>query len=449
NSIRGEEFNYLRGTSMSAPHVAGIAALIKQARPDWSPAAIKSALMTTARQDIVREDETTPADPFDMGAGHIVPNAAINPGLVYETTTDQYDAYLCGRNLPRPGVVCQALLDDNVHSSEPWDLNLPSIAVANLVSSTTVRRTVTNKGASGQYVATVTAPAGIGVTVVPEVISINRGATATFSVIFRNEGAPIDTWAFGDISWQGDGKTVRSPFAVLPAKIFAPEELDGVSTSGELLLPVEFGYDGPYEPVVHGLEPACRLPADEFCNFSGPKRIVDDPDNLYVFSAEPPPSVARFDSELKTNDQAVLRFRLFERFHPDDDLDMYLYFCSDISCTDIELIATSGADNSAEEITVINPDQGFYKVDVHGYELSGASTDVTLYAWAFGLDDNRGNLLLSGAPGTVSYGTKADLTLNWQDLPEDFYLGGVSHNDDIGENHGITIIDIDATVTAP
>ena len=73
----GQLFQSISGTSMSSPHVAGLFALLKQAHPNWSPAAAKSALMTTSYQDVVKEDGVTRADPFDMGAGHVDPSGRV------------------------------------------------------------------------------------------------------------------------------------------------------------------------------------------------------------------------------------------------------------------------------------------------------------------------------------------------------------------------------------
>ncbi len=68
----------------------------------WSPAAAKSALMTTSYQDVTKEDGVTPADPFDMGAGHVDPSGAaaapgsiFNPGLVYDAGFNDYLGFLC------------------------------------------------------------------------------------------------------------------------------------------------------------------------------------------------------------------------------------------------------------------------------------------------------------------------------------------------------------------
>lgn len=87
----------MSGTSMAAPHIAGIAALIKQKHPKWSPAAIKSALMTTsttmdradkpiqAQQYSGSEIVTlAPATPFDYGSGAVDPKAALDPGLIFD-----------------------------------------------------------------------------------------------------------------------------------------------------------------------------------------------------------------------------------------------------------------------------------------------------------------------------------------------------------------------------
>ena len=92
----GDFFQYLSGTSMSTPHVSGIAALLREAHPDWSPAAIKSALMTTGRINVRKEDGDSRANPFDFGAGHIVPNRAVDPGLVYDYEIFGVLAATCG-----------------------------------------------------------------------------------------------------------------------------------------------------------------------------------------------------------------------------------------------------------------------------------------------------------------------------------------------------------------
>ncbi|MDJ0909255.1 MAG: S8 family serine peptidase, partial [Woeseiaceae bacterium] len=128
NRAPDETFGYLSGTSMSTPHVSGVAALIMEANPDWSPAAIRSALMTTARLSVTQANGTTAANPFDFGAGHIVPNAAIDPGLVYDAGADDYDAFACGLNLDSVDTARCDELTAAGFSFDSSQLNQPAIA---------------------------------------------------------------------------------------------------------------------------------------------------------------------------------------------------------------------------------------------------------------------------------------------------------------------------------
>src|SRR4029079_17860364 len=80
----GEYFQAIAGTSMSSPHIAGSAILLKSLHPDWTPMEIRSAMMLTAKTSVMKENGTTPADPFDRGAGRVDLTVAGNPGLVMD-----------------------------------------------------------------------------------------------------------------------------------------------------------------------------------------------------------------------------------------------------------------------------------------------------------------------------------------------------------------------------
>ena len=474
NGIRGELFQYLSGTSQSVPHVTGIAALIVEAHPQWTPTAIKSALMTTARQDILKEDQQTAADAFDMGAGHIAPNQAVDPGLVYETTTEDFDAYLCGTSTPRlPDSECTALLGASPAPSGEA-LNLPSIAVSALGATATVTRTVTNVGPAEQYSVSVTAPTAIGVSVNPAMLSLGSGESASFEVTFTNQRAAPGIWYQGSVTWESAEHSVRSPFAVRTVALVAPEQVDGSSISGSIQIPVEFGYDGSYEAQVHGLRPACILPAtvvdlESGCQDPGTVFIADDPFNEYILfdPTALPEYIQRIEFEIP-EDQRLLRISLFQRFIGDgngnDDLDIVVYRCTEqvdpaAACTRFVFLDQGIRPlTSDEQVNLPFPAAGHYVVDIHGIETDevnlGPGANTSLYVWAVGDNDTQGTLVIGGDPTSASAGSTAILTADWNSLAPTLYLGGISH---IGhDNNGnlittdqngdplITLIDIDA-----
>ena len=418
NTMSGETYAYLSGTSMATPHVSGVAALLLEANPDWSPSALKSALMTSARQDITR-DEDIPANPFDFGAGHIVPNDAVDPGLVYLTTDDEYDAFTCAAASPAiSSTRCDALASQG-QTFVPSDLNAPSIAVARLASERAVTRRVTNVTDESQtFVADLSPPPGMTMTVNPPSLTLGPGETAAFDVQLAYVSGPLDLWRFGALTWQNDDYAVRSPVAVRPVSLTAPTEITSFGGTGTATFDIEFGYTGTYSPGVHGLN--LPLVVNGF--------VDNDPTKTFSFRDTNGVTVHLIDVPA---DQLYARFSLFDALTDgNDDLDLYLYYCPDnVNCNRIDV---SGEPTSQEEINVPLPAAGRYAVLVHGFETDqdqgGAGANYTLLAWSFGLIDDQLNLRADG-PSFVAAGSVETVTIEWEGLQADtIYLGGISHN---------------------
>jgi len=437
NSMPDETFAYLSGTSMSTPHVAGVAALLMQARPEWGPSMVKSALMTSARQDLVQSDGESVANPFDYGAGHIVPNRALDPGLVYDVSDGEFDAFACGFDSPAvPESRCDELENAGV-SFAPEDLNQPSIGVARLANEKTVTRRVTNASDESQtFVAAVAAPPGILVSVVPSSLSLGPGQTASFDVTFVYESGPLDLWRFGSLTWSSNDHSVYSTIAVKPVSLTAPAEVTSFGGSGSISFPVEFGYTGSYVPGVHGL----RLPL-VINGF-----VDNDPTKTFTFRSGNGVTAHLVDVP---DGQLYLRFSLFDALtEGNDDLDLYLYYQPGV-CNPLDFRGTrvteSGGPTSEEQVNVFRPPAGCYGALVHGYETdpsnSQAGTNYTMLAWAFGIVDDQGNMTASAPPFVNSGGTET-VTVNWANLVSDtIYLGGISHNTPQGLA-GLTLITI-------
>ncbi|KAL5577743.1 hypothetical protein UlMin_019442 [Ulmus minor] len=216
-------FNSLSGTSMSCPHVSGIVGLLKTLYPDWSPAAIKSAIMTSAR---TRDDNKEPlldsskleATPFAYGAGHIQPNRAMDPGLVYDLTTEDYLNFLCARGYNE---TLLQLFSENPHkcltSFSIANFNYPSISIPNLSARpTTITRKLKNVGTPGTYMASVEAPAGVEVSVWPSSLQfLGIGEEKTFEIVLKAKVAgKSKDYEFGQLTWSDGKHYVRSPIVV-------------------------------------------------------------------------------------------------------------------------------------------------------------------------------------------------------------------------------------------
>lgn len=196
----GERFQAIAGTSMSSPHVAGAAAWLKSRHPDWGPGRIRSALMTTATTEVVKEDLKTPADPFDMGAGRIRLDRATSAGLVFDETATRLSK----------------LAPDEVNAVH---LNLPSVNAPVMPGRVTTVRTATNvTGRTLTYKASAATSSGATLTVLPATFVVLPGRTADLSISIRSEAASKQF--FGQVTLTpattADGPDLHLPVAFVP-----------------------------------------------------------------------------------------------------------------------------------------------------------------------------------------------------------------------------------------
>ncbi|CAH8359671.1 unnamed protein product [Eruca vesicaria subsp. sativa] len=232
--FQGEKFAMMSGTSMAAPHVAGVAALIKQTYPNFSPSAIASALSTTsllndnkggpimAQRSYANPDQSLiNATPFDMGSGFVNATAALDPGLIFDTSFEDYMSFLCGINgsnsvvFNYTGIDCSS---SNNSTISGFDLNLPSITVSTLNGMQVFKRSVRNIAGNETYNVGWSPPYGVSMKVSPTQFSIGTGETQVLSITL-NATKNSSSSSFGRIGLFGkSGHIVNIPVSVI-AKI--------------------------------------------------------------------------------------------------------------------------------------------------------------------------------------------------------------------------------------
>ncbi|MEP7138900.1 MAG: S8 family serine peptidase, partial [Caldimonas sp.] len=412
----GANANAIQGTSMSSPHVAGAAALIKQLHPTWSPAMIKSALMTTTNTVKLASGAADP-NRFGYGAGHLNPTPAGDPGLVYDIGTADYARFLCGLSLAPPAGAgnCATL-----GSIQAYNLNLASLTASGIVGSVTLNRTVKNvSAANSTYVPTATL-AGWNVTVSPASMTIAPGASANYSVTLTRTTAAINTWTFGSLVWNDGVHTVTSPLTALAAGFIAPAEVSDVRATGKgtKIYQIISTYTGSMGVSATGLVPATRT------------------------TKTVPGGATQCTNTVIAAGAQIARFQLFNadtQGGSATDLDLDVFNGPGGTGTKV---GSSGGGTSDEVVTLKAPPAGTYSACVTGYSVPVGGAAYTLSNWVVGPAVGVQTLRASG-PNTVYASGSASIGLGWSVPAGARYLGNVIYSDPSSTTLGSTIVFVD------
>jgi hypothetical protein len=433
-----------QGTSMSSPHIAGLATLLRQQHPNWSPAAIKSALMTTATPtlDDGLAGLVNGKLPWAQGAGHVNPNLASDPGLIYDLGKNDYIRYLCKVSPQTVTPTSDCITIGTL--SQTYNLNLASITAANLLGATTVTREVTHVGAvMSTYTAAVILP-GFDVVVTPSVLTLAPGAKASFTLTITPTTAAENVWSYGSLTWSdAAGHRVKSPLTAAAGKsVVAPNELFSDRASGSKIFPVKTGFSGRMTALKGGLKAATLSPLQALA-----------PNPLSPADAAPICAAGNDTASIKVYKFSVTAGTIAVRFalrNQDtsapgaDDFDLIV-----IKPNGTNLYSGNAA--STEALQIASPEAGEYKLCViaYGTDSSAETMSHRLSSWVLNNTDLGGNFSVA-LPGKVVANSNAMVGMSWSGLIDgERYLGGAQFLDLSGTVQATTLLRVESGAAVP
>ena len=405
------EFDFLSGTSMAAPHNAGAATLIRALHPKWSASEVRSALMLTAVTEGVRkEDGTTAADPLDIGAGRIdVSKAALSGLVLNERALTFFRA-------------------DPFTGGDPTTLNLASVTNSNCLVNCSFTRTFSNTLDAAVTWNVTASGTGVNVTVEPTSFTIAPGATQTLTITADVAASELDAYVFGQVTLTPAAPftnvpVARLPVAVLPVAADLPDVVTietntntGSATVEDLLAVAISDLSITTFGAAAGMLDSTRLISD-----TDNGSIYDDlADGLFIKKLTVPADSVRFVTEVITT-TAV-------------DLDLYVHLDGfnggkkDGIPEAVELICASATGSALERCDLVGPPAGDYIIVVQNWEGSDKPSDKVQLSTAVVPNTPATNFTVTG-PKQVAAKTPFDLTVQWNlptVLPGHRYYGAMT-----------------------
>jgi len=363
---------FLTGTSMSSPHVAGAALLLRSAHPGWDVDAVISVLETTADPGIVSNADGSPVRILDRGAGGVQVDRAIRAGLYLPVTEAEFLA-------ANPA---------GLNGGDPSEINLPGLVDDNCVATCTFTRTV-RALESGTW--ETGGEGDLAISVTPASFTLSAGQEQELVVEVSRGSAQIGEWGSGSVvleATSGGFATQRLPVGVLVSAGELPPTRNFTAASnrgrGEIEISELIEIDELVFRTSALLRPEQREPSlaqDSTRNdpFDGPSgtttELFEVPEGALLLHAE------TFDSQASDIDLFVGR-----------DLN------GDGQAQESEVVCQSRSPNDLELCDIDTPAPGTWWVLVQNWQSSGFGGNQAPFEFAVFAEDDDPSLVVT-APG--------------------------------------------------
>jgi hypothetical protein len=365
----------------------------------------------------------------------VAPNAAANPGLVYDITELDYRKYMCGA-----GIAAQC----SGGSIAGYNLNLPSIAVGNVLGTVTVTRSVTNVSDSESTYTPTVAITGFTATVSPTSLTVPAGETRQYSVTLTRTNAVENVWQFGSLTWSDGTHRVRSPIVARSGRLIsAPGLVESDRASGGKSLTISTGFAGKMGVAAGGMKEINRIAGT--VGTANPA-IFSTRETMRQACLASVPGVFVSKVVVPSNTMAA-KFELFDRDitgEGTNDLDLLVLNGANAD------VGYSGNGTSDEMVTLTSPSAGTYTVCALGYDtVNGGVIGFGLHAGVVTTADRAYNFKAL-VPAQVYVGGTATVTTSWSGLPTGKrFLGAIRLLEPSGAVASTTLLQVETNSPIP
>lgn len=393
----GTDFVLLSGTSMSSPHVAGAAALLKSLHPDWTPSQIASAIETTSTPQLATTETGAVAGPHERGAGRPQLGEAADAGLFLDVSGDEFEAA------------------DPFIGGDPKELNLFGLADSSCRGTCGFTREVTDMvGGASWQTAAIGFPAGVDVTIQPANFNLGNGATQSLDIDLDLRGSnAVGQWVYGQIRLRSAGL----PDQFLTVAVF----YDGGALPDQWTINSDQDA-GRMDETLAGL---VALPDATFTSggFVRPtvtvETIIQDPTSTDPTTQNEDP----FDggegtfTVWHTVPEGALWLHAETLASTSNDLDLFVGRDDNQNgiTEEFELVCESITATDRELCDLFTPSAGDYWIIVQNWDTDNAEGDEATLVSAVVTGEESSDLVVSG-PGIAAAQDDLDLRLSWNNV---------------------------------